>query len=224
MSESNAKFSTREEWLTWAACQLQERIFYNTSYSSKHKPSFIAESVKISCGFPIGSRGGRDRLAQCLSPEVSDSGKTEIYISPVLSSAEEVLANLHHELVHAFIGVDQGHGPVFKAVARNTGLVGPLKSTSPGSWAKGQYKLIADELGTYPHSAVKLPERGSKGSNLIKCHCEKCGYIIRTTTKWIEVAKPMCPNPSCLQNNNLELFESYGAEIMAEMMIIEEKK
>lgn len=224
MSENKPKFSTREEWLTWAAVKLQEEMFYNTSYSSSDRPSFIAESVKISCGFPIGSRGGRDRLAQCLSPKVSDSGLTEIYISPVLSDEKEVLANLHHELVHAFIGVEEGHGRVFKAIAEGTGLNGPMKSTTPSLWATNKYKLIVDELGPYPHSAVKLPERGSKGSNLIKCHCANCGYIIRTTAKWLEVAKPMCPNPACLQHNNKELFDNYGEDIIAEMMVIEDKE
>jgi len=40
-------------------------------------------------------------------------------------------------------------------------------------------------------------------SRLIKAYCEKCGYTIRLSKKWIEVKRPMCP--ACLKNMVTEI-------------------
>lgn len=31
------------------------------------------------------------------------------------------------------------------------------------------------------------------GSRLVKCSCPDCGYVVRTTAKWIAVGLPTCP-------------------------------
>lgn len=52
------------------------------------------------------------------------------------------------------------------------------------------------ELGEYPHSAINLLDRPTKKqtTRMIKCECEDCGYVARTSNKWIEEAgAPLCP-------------------------------
>jgi len=41
-------------------------------------------------------------------------------------------------------------------------------------------------------------------SRLLKAHCEKCGYTIRLSRKWIEVRRPLCP--VCMRNMVVEIF------------------
>lgn len=41
------------------------------------------------------------------------------------------------------------------------------------------------------------------GSRLLKAHCDKCGYTIRLSRKWIEVRRPLCP--VCMKNMVTEL-------------------
>jgi hypothetical protein len=42
-------------------------------------------------------------------------------------------------------------------------------------------RLGADAKGTPP------------GSRLLKCECPGCGYVVRTTAKWLAVGTPVCP-------------------------------
>lgn len=32
-----------------------------------------------------------------------------------------------------------------------------------------------------------------QGTRMLKCQCPECGYTVRTTRKWIDVATPVCP-------------------------------
>ena len=179
--------STREEWLVWAAEALRTSVFIN-------QKTLDLTNVRFSSGFPLGSRGSAKHLGQCLDPSVSASGLTEIYISPTVSDSEEVLGVLHHEIIHHFLGLAEGHGKKFSDLARRTGLDGPAANTKPGLKAINHYKEIIKSLGNYPHSEIKLPVYGSKGSNLKKTWCTECGYTARLTDKWLNLyGPPICP-------------------------------
>jgi hypothetical protein len=99
---------------------------------------------------------------------------------------------LAHELVHATVGAGHGHGPVFKRCALAIGLLGPMRATSPSSeftaWAEKLFKRI----GPYPSGF--LTDTPKQGARLLKCECNKCGYLVRITRKWIVLAgPPICP-------------------------------
>lgn len=43
-------------------------------------------------------------------------------------------------------------------------------------------------------SELLPPKRKKKGTYLLKCECQSCGYIARVTAKWIDQAgEPICP-------------------------------
>lgn len=181
--------STREEWLTVAANEIYKHLF------GIEESEDMISKWRFSSGFPIGSRGSSTILGQCLAPSQSSSGCTEIYISPTISDSEKVLEVLHHEMVHAHVGVEHKHDRQFKTWMRLSGLRGTPKATRPAFRSTEQYKKIIAEYGEYPHSSVKLPERGSVGSPMKKACCPKCGYTIRVTEKWLAIGLPYCPNP-----------------------------
>lgn len=182
--------STREEWLTLAANEILKHLF------DKEDSESVIANWRFSSGFPVGSRGSSVILGQCLSPTQSSSGCTEIYISPTISDSAKVLEVLHHEIVHAHVGVEHKHDKYFKRWMKWSQLTGSPKATRPTFVATERYKKIIAEYGEYPHSSVKLPERGSVGSPMKKACCPKCGYTVRVTEKWLAIGLPYCPNPA----------------------------
>ena len=154
----------------------------------------VPENTKVSCGFP-GGGSARTRIGECWSPTASAGEVNEIFISPVLSDANDVLAVLVHEAVHAAVGVACGHKGEFRRVAIASGLVGKMTATTAGPELTALMGLWVDNgLGAYPHSALNLSDRKKQTTRLIKCECGTCGYVVRTTAKWIDaLGAPMCP-------------------------------
>jgi hypothetical protein len=103
-----------------------------------------------------------------------------------------VLATLTHELVHASVGVEAKHGKLFKRMATEVGLTGKMTATSAGAALVPRLERIAGELGEYPHGALTLPVRGSKGSRLLKAMPPCCDYIIRVSRLLADRGLPCC--------------------------------
>lgn len=37
-------------------------------------------------------------------------------------------------------------------------------------------------------------DQAKQPTRMLKCFCENCGYTIRATAKWLNIAIPNCPN------------------------------
>lgn len=188
-----AQHQTREEWLQ--ACVNAMRPLL-----AEHGAT-IPDNIKVSCGFPFGRRGitSLHAIGQAWPASLSSNGSIEIFISPVLDDAARVADVLAHECVHAAVGNDKGHGPVFKQLAEAIVLTGKITATIAGEkfkrWWSGQ------ALGDYPHAKVivirdpSMPKgpQGPDGPSLpvpripggaiiyrpqttrmVRCWCEKC--------------------------------------------------
>lgn len=179
-------FQFREEYLSAA---IDEAVPY-----FKSKGYELPSNIKVSCGWPVGSRGGKKVMGQCFDPSASKSGAVEIFISPSLENPITVLGVLFHELVHAAVGNAAGHGPKFKLACQRLGLEGKATSAMPGHdlnvWLEETRQAV---LGDYPHSTVDYSQRKKQGTRLIKLVCPVSGYTVRTTQKWIEHGLPMSP-------------------------------
>ncbi len=160
------------------------------------------DAIRISCGFPSRNALGRTRrvVGQCFPPRVSETGLTEIFINPTESDSLRV-ADI---LIHAVIGVECGHRGAFRQAALSIGLEGPMTATIAGESLKKRLNDLIDQLGPYPHGALFPAEnpisRSLPGSHLpkkqttrmIKLQCQNCGYVVRTSRRWIEVGLPVC--------------------------------
>lgn len=179
-------FQYREQWLAAAFDEFRP-LFEERGYR-------LPEALKVSCGWPVGCRGSKRVRAQCFSPSASKSGATEIFISPGEDDPVEVLCLGLHEGVHAAIGNEHGHGPVFKAACKRLGLEGKATSALPGPelrhWLKTE---VLPMLGAYPHSSLDFNERKKQGTRMIKLVCPVSGYTVRTTAKWIAQGLPVSP-------------------------------
>jgi hypothetical protein len=62
-----------------------------------------------------------------------------------------------------------------------------------GGVVSDRFKLLVGQLGDYPHAELKsMPKLKKCGTRMIKLGCDSCGYIVRTTQKWIDLGTPTC--------------------------------
>lgn len=176
----------REDWLNRFKDLLKPRF-----EDRGHK---IPENLRIACGWP--SKGAtsctRKTLGQCFCPSTSSDNTHEIFISPVLADPLEVSAVLIHEIIHAVVGVKEGHKGAFKRLAVDLGLEGKMTATHAGERLNVTLGLMSDKLGPYPHAEISLKSIKKQGTRMIKLECPACGYVVRTTRKWVETGVPTC--------------------------------
>ena len=130
----------REQWLD-AAIQSVRPRFRACGYP-------LPDNIKVSCGWPVGSRGAKKVLGQCFAPSASSKGNVEIFISPTLDKPGQVMGVLIHELVHAAVGNDAGHGKAFQKACAELGLTGKATEALPGPEMSGWLSAgIMPELG-----------------------------------------------------------------------------
>lgn len=144
----------RELWLIRAKTLLEEQYF---SKPSKRLPV----KLSISCGIPKGSAKA---IGQCWDPRVAADGTTHVFVCPSLDRPIEVLGVLLHELIHACVGLKEGHGGQFARMARDVGLRGKLTATivEDGTELHKSLQKILDALGPYPHKALNKHGTGKK--------------------------------------------------------------
>ena len=179
---------TREVWLRLMTVKLRADF----SRRGIELPSEIA----VSCGWPsknARARNGR-RIGECWRADCSAGRRPEIFISPTLADSVEVAAVLVHEMIHAALP-DAGHGPAFKRAAVQLGLTGKMTATVAGPDLRDHLALLVRQIDRrgYPHAELRpLGDERKQSTRLIKLECRGCGYVIRTTRKWIEVGTPVC--------------------------------
>jgi hypothetical protein len=184
------KHPNRETWLNAANVLINDAIF-------KPAGAKLPKKLRVSCAFPsIRALGAKNqRIGECWSHTASGDGTVEVFISPVLDNPVRVLDVLVHEDVHGIVGNECGHKGPFATLARKVGLQGKLTATVASPELEKQLKAISTKLGPYPHA--KLEGRGpvkKQTTRMVKCECEECGYVARTTRTWlVELGAPLCP-------------------------------
>jgi hypothetical protein len=180
---------TREQWLN-AAVELFRPLFIN------HPQGDIPRNLRVSCRWPSKRAFAKTnrRIGECWDSAASADDTHKIFISPYLWYGPRVLDVLAHELVHTCVGVKAGHKKPFIALAKAIGLKGKMTATAAGPSLKAFCITMAGALGDYPHKMLdKQMINGEKkqGTRMLKLECS-CGYVVRTTQKWIDVGLPTC--------------------------------
>jgi len=181
------------------------RETYLTQLAGKLEVLFteIGESLppyRVTCGWPSkrATATNNKAIGQCFSPKASKDGTTELIVSMCIDDPMEAAAILAHEMVHAAVGVSCGHKGPFRRVALAIGLEGKMTSTHAGETFKQRVAPMLQELGDYPHAALDPSvARKKDGTRLVKAACPECGYTVRITRKWLDVAIPRCPVDEC---------------------------
>ncbi len=182
--------NTREEWLAALTDKLRP-LFAATDYP-------LPEKIRTSCGFPSKNALAkkRKRVGEAWSSEASEDQHFETFVSPMVSDPVEVAAIQVHELCHCAVGLACKHRKPFTTAARAIGLEGRPTSTVAGEALKETLEEFVEEIGLYPHAKLVHSSSPKKQSTrMIKVVCPKleCGFLVRTTKKWLEIGVPTCP-------------------------------
>jgi len=176
---------TREQWLN--------------DFSKRYAKEFAKHGHplpphRISCGWPSKGAMSKKRrsVGECWDKKASAHNVYEIFISPFLQEPIDVASTLLHELIHAAVGNECGHKGAFKRLALALGLEGPMRSTEPGKLLEERLNTLCKKIGDYPHASIDKTTAKKQGTRMIKLECVGCGYVVRTTQKWIEVGIPNC--------------------------------
>lgn len=187
---------TRESWLRAASKELTP-YFVTCGLS-------IPENIRFAIAFPsTGRKGGR--IGECWHSSTSDDGNFEIIVRADIADPVEVLGVLVHELIHACLPVDAGHGKEYKLAAVKVGLEGKMRHAMPSQLLRPRLVELAKSLGSLPHAKLNI-DRGrdnraadapkKQRARLLKAECggTGCGYTVRITAKWVdEIGPPLCP-------------------------------
>lgn len=169
----------------------------------RFRPWFIAhgfeipEKVKVTVGFPF--RGKKNTVGQCFSEKASTGNYWEIFIHPKIDDPFTAICILCHELVHTVVGTEHGHDGVFGACFYAVGMTGKKTQCEGGEHLKVWFDL--QNFPPFPHASLMTGNRAKQKTNLIKVECNECGFICRTTQKWLDKAETF----SCMicQSENL---------------------
>ena len=175
----------REQWL-------QDAVEHITPVF-KQRTGLGLPDVHVSVGWPStrGLSAKRRTVGQCWPTQEHGA---QIFISPLLDDAFDVLADLVHELVHA-LHPDSGHRGDFVASARSMGLIKPWTATSAGEDLEPVLTNLIGELGEFPHSKIEpgSPKLKPQTTRQRKAECPECGYVARISRKWLDIGLPTCP-------------------------------
>jgi hypothetical protein len=181
----------REQYL------LSSLDLFRPLFESKGSP--VPTKVRVSCGWP--SRNAlakkKPRVGEAWSSKCSSDETFEIFVSPSIKEAREVLATLVHEMVHCAVGVEKGHRGPFKKLALAVGLVGKMTATTAGDELLREIDAAIVQVGQYPHAELKSSTKEKKPQvcRQLKVICKECGCICRMSQKCID--DPGCPICAC---------------------------
>ena len=69
-----------------------------------------------------------------------------------------------------------------------------MTATVAGPELRAQLEAISKTLGAYPHGKLTKSGRKKQTTRMLKCECTECGFVCRTTKKWLlDLGAPFCP-------------------------------
>lgn len=185
MSKAPTPTEARNAWLAKAS-RFCAGLLFDAGYP-------VPVNVRVSLGWT--SSGLRSKaIGECWTSAASGDGHFEVFISPKLADAQEILATLLHELVHAAVGLEAKHNAPFRKAALAVGLTGKMTATVAGDALKATFAEWLAKVGDYPAAGLngQSSAKPKQGTRMLKVECA-CGYALRGTRKWLAVAVPDCP-------------------------------
>lgn len=180
--------TNRETYLNYITEQYIRPHFKAQGYT-------IPANVRMACSLTSKKK----HIGECWSSIASEDNHFEIFIAPAIADSSEVIAILIHELIHATVGLQAGHGKEFKQCALSVGLEGKMTATIASPQLKETIMSWIAEAGEYPHAPLTQSNIKKQSTRMIKCVCLACDYQVYTSRKWLDLAMPTCPNDSCDQ-------------------------
>jgi len=176
---------TREEWLNVVLHKHVAKLLKDKAGVD------LPADCKVSVGFP-GGGSARKRIGECW-PRVRSSLKVnEIFLNPSMTKVETLVDTLVHESIHAADDCASGHKGFFMRTAKAVGLEGKMTSTHAGPELAKWIAATIAKMPPFDYGSLNLDNRKKQTTRMVKVECLDCGYVVRTTQKWIDVGLPTC--------------------------------
>ena len=175
-------YKTREEWLTAALSIIRTEV-----------PSLTAR-IRVACGFPSTFRRS-GTLAESWPSDASGDATHEVMVSPTVAIPAQVFPLLLGQALHALPGAMSRESATWQAACIDAGLApaDPKWTTLEATedlW--NRFGNALEALGDYPHAEIAAGVRKTQATRMLKLTCPACGYIVRTTGKWLSTGLPTC--------------------------------
>lgn len=199
MAASTNRHDTRESWLR-TATKIMRPYFEECGYP-------LPENIRFAIAFTSSGKKGA-LPGETWHGTATADGSFEIIIKGDEDDALEILGTLMHQLAHAALPADAGHGKPFKAAAASLGLHGPMRFARPTPPLRKRLEELITQLGPLPHARLNLDsdpmdknprkpvdKRAKQKTYLLSAKCPEpdCGYTVRVTSKWAKLGAPGCP-------------------------------
>jgi hypothetical protein len=175
--------STGECWNAAISDDGHYEIFLNPGRADSIKVActFTHELIHAAVGLEHGHRGDFAKLALAVGfraplTEAQQPDTLTAWLKPLV---EKIGAFPHAALRSSFAGsrtFRKGDG----GISLRKGVDLPADRGSDD-----------DDSDDEPVESTRPPKQDAR---LIKCECGECGYVVRTTRKWLEIGAPHCPN------------------------------
>ena len=183
--------------------------------------------VRVGVGFPSSGQRSAVR-GECWVRRMATDGINEIILRITLeANVVDILGTLTHEMMHAALDCQDGHSGRFAKACKAFGFIRATDSLDKTPECRERLQAVADGLGTYPgltglreatmdgwpvgtvlgvgKGSIKAPKTpritsgpAKQGTRMVKCTCDVCGFVFRTTRKWIGAAEGLrCPDSGC---------------------------
>lgn len=189
---------TREQWLATALDEARPVVESLTG-------EFLARRIRVGVGFPSTFRRS-GTLAECWPDVDSGDATAEVIISPTIADPVEVFARLLGQIIRTLPGAMSPASVSYRAAFDAVMLTGGADKNALLYSAEfyDQWEQIVASLGDYPHAELSTGVKKTQSTRMLKMVCPQCGYILRTTEKWIKQGIPVCHDGA--------LFTVEGAE------------
>ena len=158
----------------------------------------------------VQSKGRKNALGWFWSDswKLKKASYHEINLSAEHLAEHNMGETLLHELAHAE-NCHQGiqdcdksgrrHNKKFKTMAEKLGLT--VEKAGSLGWAytdlaepgKQFLEGIKFDRSIFEMFRKGASKSGKQSTRLLKCECPDCGYVVRTTQKWLDIGVPTCP-------------------------------
>lgn len=189
---------------TWLEIMTNEFVIPHFTESGYPYLELSTQPIKFSVSFIEGTRSSKKNktIGAHYSHHFSKGKEQHILIHPSLEDGVRVVDVLIHELIHAQLPIDAGHGKQFREVALAVGLTGKMTATVATPELKEKIEKWVKKVGEYPHSSFDVSKSKKQTTRMLKVMCvsqyTECGggnYKARMSRKLIEnFGCPVCPN------------------------------
>jgi hypothetical protein len=190
------EFETAEGWLRAAIEAIRAEL-----------PPGYGLPEKIDADFGFTSHGKRNGPPGEFWDGVTTSNEIpRLIVRCHTADIDAIMDSLAHQVAHAAVGAEAGHGKAFRDFALRWGLEGKMREAAPGEKLRRCLHDIAESLGPFPRGALAFEKYSANGeerrvvdvsdrqkNRQLKAMCLEDEYIVRVSAQNLRRGVPVCP-------------------------------